>query len=68
MKTAIVVLALLITGCASLPQGLEMNDDERAACAAAGCSVWTLAELQRLIGIAMRRGYQEGRKKKELSL
>ena len=61
MKTAI-VLALLLAGCAQLPKGVEMTDDERAACEAQGCSVWTLAELQKLVQIAAKRGYDMGRK------
>ncbi len=60
MKTALLAMVLL-TGCASLPQGVEMTEDERAACAAAGCAVWTLEELQRLVGIAMQKGYAAGR-------
>lgn len=60
MKTALLAMVLL-TGCASLPQGVEMTEDERAACAAAGCTVWTLEELQRLVGIAMQKGYAAGR-------
>lgn len=68
MKIAI-ALAFILSGCASLPPGVEMTDDERAACAAAGCSVWTLAELQKLVGIAMRKGYDAGKQRKgELSL
>lgn len=61
MKTALLAMVLL-TGCASMPQGVEMTEDERAACASAGCTVWTLDELQRLIGMAMQRGYAAGRK------
>jgi len=68
MKTAIVVVALL-TACASLPQGVAMTDEDRAACAAQGCSVWTLEELKKLVGAAMQRGFVEGQKRKgELSL
>lgn len=61
MKTALLAMVLL-TGCASLPQGLEMTEEERAACAAAGCSVWTMQELQELVQRAMAHGYQQGRK------
>lgn len=60
MKTALLAMVLL-TGCASMPQGVEMTEDERAACAAAGCTVWALEELQRLVGIAMQKGYAAGR-------
>ena len=68
MKTALVVVALL-TACASLPQGVAMTDEDRAACAAQGCSVWTLEELKKLIFISAQRGFLEGQKRKgELSL
>ena len=68
MKTAI-VLALVLTGCASLPQGVEMTEEERTACAAQGCSVWTVEELQRLIVIATKRGFDAGKKRKgEISI
>jgi hypothetical protein len=60
MKTALI--ALLLTGCASLPEGVVMSEDERKACAESGCSVWTMAEIQRLIGIALKRGFDAGRK------
>jgi len=68
MKTAI-VLALVLTGCASLPQGVQMTDGERTACAAQGCSVWTREELEKLIGLSALRGFEAGRKRQgELSL
>jgi len=57
-----ILITLMLSGCASLPPGVEMTEDERAACASQGCSVWTLDELQRLIGMAMQRGYAAGRK------
>lgn len=53
---------LLLSGCASLPPGVEMTDDERAACEAQGCTVWTMGELRKLIGMAMRKGYEAGKK------
>mgnify|MGYP003553389889 FL=1 len=39
-----------------------MTDDERAACEAQGCTVWTMDELRKLIGMAMRKGYEAGKK------
>lgn len=57
-----ILITLMLSGCASLPPGVEMTEDERAACASQGCSAWTLDELQRLIGMAMQRGYAAGRK------
>jgi len=63
MKTAIVVLALL-TGCASLPQGVEMKDGEREACAVESCSVWTPAQLEALIHISLQTGFEAGRNSK----
>lgn len=50
-----------LTGCASLPAGVEMTEEDRAACAAAGCTVWTRAELEQLVGMAAQRGFQAGR-------
>jgi len=61
MKT-LLLLSALLTGCASLPPGVEMTDDERAACEAQGCTVWTMDELRKLIGMAMRKGYEAGKK------
>ena len=61
MKT-LLLLSALLTGCASLPSGVEMTDDERAACEAQGCTVWTMDELRKLIGMAMRKGYEAGKK------
>ena len=57
-----ILIALILTGCASLPPGVEMTDDERAACEASGCTVWTMDELRKLIGMAMRKGYEAGKK------
>lgn len=61
MKTALLAIVLL-SGCASLPQGVEMSDEEREACAASGCSVWTVDELKQLVQKAMQHGYLAGRK------
>ena len=61
MKT-LLLLSALLTGCASLPPGVDMTDDERAACEAQGCTVWTMDELRKLIGMAMRKGYEAGKK------
>jgi uncharacterized protein YcfL len=59
MKTALI--ALLLTGCASIP-GVQLTDAERVACEAHGCTVWTRAELEQLIRAAIQRGYFAGRK------
>jgi hypothetical protein len=60
MKAAIIVIFL--SGCASTPTCVQMTDAERAACEQHTCSVWTLVELRRLIGIALKQGYDAGRK------
>jgi uncharacterized protein YcfL len=60
MKTALLAIVLL-SGCASIP-GLEMTDAERVACEQHGCTVWTRAELEQLVRVAMQRGYLAGRK------
>ena len=68
MKTVVVVLALL-TGCASLPEGLQMTDNERKACAVEGCAVFTARELRTLAAELFKRGFQAGQKRKgELSI
>lgn len=62
MKTAVLAMVILaLTGCATL-KGVEISDEERAACEASGCSVWTRAELENLVREAMRRGYLAGKK------
>ena len=58
----LLLLSMLLSDCASLPSGVEMTDDERAACEAQGCTVWTMDELRKLIGMAMRKGYEAGKK------
>ena len=68
MRHLLLIAALAVTGCASLPAGLEMTSEERAACESAGCTVWTRAELEKLVGIAMQRGYLAGRQSKGQSL
>jgi len=60
MKAAILAIVLL-SGCANLP-GVEITDEERAACEAQGCTVWTRAELQKLVQLAMKRGYEAAKK------
>ena len=64
MKAFSAILVLL-AGCASLPEGVAMTDDERKACAASqDCSVWTVAELQKLIRAAIQRGFDAGKRLK----
>ena len=63
MKAFIIIV--LLAGCAQLPEGVAMTDDERKACAASqDCSVWTVAELQKLIRAAMQRGFDAGKRLK----
>ena len=62
MKTAVLAVVILtLTGCATL-KGVEISDEERAACEADGCTVWTRAELEGLVREAMKQGYQAGKK------
>jgi hypothetical protein len=61
MKSAIILAAVLLCGCASLPPGVSMDEQEKAACAAEGCTVWTVAELQRLAREFFQRGYKAGK-------
>lgn len=55
------LLVVLLSGCASLPAGVKMSDDERKACEAETCSVWTVQELRKLITKALQQGYAAGR-------
>lgn len=57
-----IILCLALSGCASLPAGVQMSDDERKVCEAEGCSVWTVQELRKLITKALQQGYAAGRK------
>ena len=62
MKTIVLTVVILtLTGCATIP-GLEITEDERKACEAEGCSVWTVRELEDLVIRAMRKGYENGKK------
>jgi hypothetical protein len=58
MKT--IAIALLLAGCASF-EGVQMTESERIACAAETCTVWTMAELRKLISVAIKRGYEAGK-------
>lgn len=59
MKTTLVLLTLLCTGCATLP-GVEISDAEREACKAETCSVWTPTELQNVARKLFEAGYKAG--------
>jgi len=67
MKTAIVVVALL-SGCASVPEGVQIDDEERVVCAAQGCAVFTLGELQTLSERWYKKGFNAGKNSRELRL
>jgi len=54
------ILALMLSGCASF-EGVKMDEDERKACAVATCSVWTDKELRALGFMFYQRGYQAGK-------
>ena len=54
-----IALALLLTGCAA--PGVHMNDAERAACEAQGCTVWTIDELRLLVLRSIQRGIEMAR-------
>ena len=61
MKAALLCL-LLLTGCASIPAGVQIDDDEAKACEQAGCRVWTEAEFRELMNRVWKIGYEAGRK------
>ena len=55
MKYLIFTLALLLTACAAI-NGVEITDDERKACEAETCTVWTIREL----GVLTRKFWDQG--------
>jgi starvation-inducible outer membrane lipoprotein len=59
MKTAILAV-LILAGCASVPTGIEMSEDEAKACKEQGCTVWTLQELHGLARRIFGEGYKAG--------
>ena len=54
------LLTLALTGCAA--PGVRMSADERKACEAQTCTVWTPQELQGLVREIFKRGYNAGAK------
>jgi 2-iminoacetate synthase ThiH len=62
MKALIVLL--LLSGCASF-EGVIMDDEERKACAAETCSVFTWRELQELAIRFFGQGFKAGSKAKK---
>lgn len=59
----LVLLLAVLSGCATpAPPGVQMTDDERKACAAHSCAVWTPVELQDLVRRVFRKGYDVGAK------
>jgi len=60
MKTLLLCTALLLSGCTTL-KGVEATDDERKACAAETCTVWTERELRELVRRAMKMGFDAGK-------
>jgi starvation-inducible outer membrane lipoprotein len=57
----LILICVLLSGCASLPPGVQMTDAERAACESQACSVWTVDELRKLISISIKKGYEAGK-------
>lgn len=65
----VVLVAVLVSGCASAPPGVNMSEDERKSCAAVAdaatedrCTVWTVPEPRDFAKSFFLRGYQAGRK------
>jgi uncharacterized protein YceK len=61
MKTILICVVILLSGCATI-EGVNVTKAERRACAAETCSVWTDRELRVLIQRAMEEGYKAGAK------
>lgn len=58
MKAAL--LALLLAGCASMPEGVTMTEADKATCKKESCTVWSEKELNALIMLAIEQGYKKG--------
>lgn len=56
----LLLVALALAGCASIPEGVEMDENEAAACKAVGCTVWTVDELKEALRKAFEAGYRQG--------
>ena len=68
MKHALLILLVVtLAGCASMP-GVTVSPDEKAACEAQTCTVWTPAELVRLARKFYSDGYQSAIKNGAKSL
>lgn len=63
MKHLFILAAVLLGGCAALPEGVTMSDEEREACKAQGCTVWTEDELRTLFIEGVKRGAEMGRRR-----
>ena len=61
MKITFLFFSLLLTACANIP-GVTLSDEERKACEASGCTVWTIDELSSVAKRFFREGYAAGQK------
>jgi uncharacterized protein YceK len=59
MNAILFCSVILLSGCATM-EGVNATKDERRACAAETCSVWTDRELRALIQRALEEGYKAG--------
>jgi len=59
MKTALIILSLALAGCTQNIAGVEITDEERAACAAQkNCTVWNEQQLENVAKHFFRAGQQ----------
>lgn len=52
--------AAVLTGCTALPPDITATPDERTACQASGCTVWTAQDLQGLALYYFKQGHDTG--------
>jgi hypothetical protein len=55
----LVLLLAVLSGCSAV-KGVTITEDERKACEASGCTVWTKAELDALVRHFFKKGYEAG--------
>ena len=56
MKAVLVLIIALLAGCSTI-KGVTLSDDERRACEASGCTVWTEQDLEGLARLFFQQGY-----------
>ena len=64
MKHALIILALMLSGCATT-KGLEVSAEDAKECAAVGCTPWSERQIENMAkhfyGLGHKAGVKQGR-------